>query len=278
MAAEGKQIILFGMLGVGGYLVYEYMQYSNQMSALATQYGVGYYSGSNVTAAVSQLEAVLSFMTYVAMKWGMGGTVTVAQQNVFDAMTGVTTSPTQQAPGTTSPSQPVSVTAVPAPTAAPPASTSTPTPSSLQTLAANMAGNINMTVASADQWNYAFSHVIGQNIDQKYGFSFDKVYGPITGPATKRVRNNGATMSALMFLQLAAAAVPGGLPGLSGFGAIARFSGPVINSVGNMIYQAHHPLPYAPTYTLRGLGAVTQAMGFEKALFANHLLRSNRVA
>ena len=88
-------------------------------------------------------------------------------------------------------------------------------------------------------------------------------------------------MGALTFLQIAASAKPGGLPGLSGLGsAIARFAGPWIPSYGNMIYMAHHPLPYTPTFNLRGfrgIGAFTQASGMEKALWQQGQIRSNRI-
>ena len=159
------------------------------------------------------------------------------------------------------------------------ASQTTPPPSgTMQTLAQNMVNTLGTTNATADQWNFAYAKIMGQGIDKQYGLNFDSVYGPITSAG---VRNNGATMTALTFIQLAASAHPGGLPGLSGLGsAIARFSGRWIPSYGNMIYMAHHPLPYSPTYNLRGfrgLGAYTQASGMEKALWQQGHLRGNRI-
>jgi hypothetical protein len=57
--------------------------------------------------------------------------------------------------------------------------------------------------------------------------------------------------------------------GFSGLGAHLRYPGPYQRQVGNMIFGAQHPLPYAPTYTLfSGLRGFTQASGMEKALWA----------
>ena len=65
--------------------------------------------------------------------------------------------------------------------------------------------------------------------------------------------------------------------GMHGMGAISVFEGRPVTTAGNLLYMAHHPMPYAPTYALRGLGGVTQAMGLEKVLFAGQGLRSNRI-
>ena len=133
-----------------------------------------------------------------------------------------------------------------------------------------MQNAIQMTVANADQWNYAFRQVAGQGADQAYSFNFDKVYGPVVNGA----RPSGA-MSAEVFLQMASNG-----RGMSGFGAIAQYASPALLTQGNMIYMAHHPFPYSPTYTLRGLkglGGVVQASGFEKALFARQPLMSNKL-
>ena len=134
-------------------------------------------------------------------------------------------------------------------------------------LAAQMATQLGMTTANADQWDYAFQAIMGQPIDKKYGFSFDTVYGPIVNG----VRASGQ-MTAMGFLLTAAAAVPGGLPGMSGFGTISRFPGPKYTTLSNMISQVQHPLPYALSYNLRGfrggMGAFVATTGFERALWA----------
>lgn len=153
-------------------------------------------------------------------------------------------------------------------------STTAQTPSPIQTLAANMQASLGQATATADQWDVAFTRVMGQSIDSKYGLSFDTVYGPVVNG----VRNNGATMNALMFLQMAAQAVPGGLPGLSGLGAaLVRYPGMIPQTMGSMMTIAHHPLPYALTYTLRGLGAFNQPTGLERSLFAGRPFHPTRV-
>jgi hypothetical protein len=154
-------------------------------------------------------------------------------------------------PGTTGGGQPTSVTAS----------------STMQALALNMQQALGQASGNPDQWDWAFASILGTPIDQKYNFNFDAVYGLL--PA-----RTSTAMNAMMFLQLAATA-KGGLPGLSGLGsAIVRFSGPQTQTTGNMLYAAHHPLPYASTYTLRGF---TQPTGFESALFGGRPLRSNRI-
>ena len=141
----------------------------------------------------------------------------------------------------------------------------------MASLAAQMQSTLGMSSATADQWDYAFQKIMGQPIDKKYGFSFDTVYGPLVNGA----RSTGS-MSAMGFLLTAAAAVPGGLPGMSGFGTITRFPGPKYSTVGTMVTQLMHPLPYALSYNLRGfrggMGAFTHASGFERALWAGRRL------
>lgn len=203
--------------------------------------------------------ALLGVGAYFVYEWWVSSSTTAT------ATTGTATA----TPGTTQAGTTTSVSTAPSTTTAMPSGT-------MQTLALNMEQVLNSSSANADQWNWAVARILGQGLDQKYNFAFDSVYGSVVNG----VRNNGATMSALTFLQLAASAV-GGLPGLSGLGsAIARFPGHFFNTTGNMIYLAHHPLPYTPTYNLRGfrgLGAFTQASGFEKALWAGRPLRSNRI-
>lgn len=256
----GKTVLVLGVVGVGGYLLYEYSQYSTGVNAVAAaSAGTG-----NASTVVAQIEQTLPFTTYLQMAFGMtpatnlynyikagaAGTLTTTQ-----AQTPGTTPTMQQTGGQTS----VSTT----PTSTP--QTTTPAPSgTLTTLAANMAQAVGLTTGTADQWDYAFTQIMGQAIDAKYGFDFDTVYGP----AVNGVRNNGAKMSALMFLQLAASAKGGSLPGLSGVGKIAQFGGPRYMTTGTMLYQMHHPFPYRPDFALAGMGAYTQATGGERALWA----------
>jgi hypothetical protein len=159
-------------------------------------------------------------------------------------------------------------------------------------LASQMVAQINATSANADQWNYAYRALSGGvDISTAYGFNFDTVYGAVVNGA----RSSGV-MSVYQFLQMAQAAetqTPAAIPITSGrgamvvrggttlarrgFGAIQTFAGRPVSTQGNLLYMAHHPMPYAPTYALRGLGGVTQATGLEKVLFARQGLRSNRI-
>ena len=184
-------------------------------------------------------------------------------QAVLAANAGITApAPAPAATPGTSPAtagQPTSVSTAPA--------TTVSTPSAMVTLAANMQQAIGTPTANPDQWNNAFQLVMGSPADLKYGFSFDAVYGPAAQRAPQQ-------MSAMMFLQLAAAATGGNLPGLSGLGRIQRFPGSSIRSVGSMATVAHHPLPYVPSYAgFHGIGAFTKATGFERALLAGRPVR-----
>lgn len=193
--AEMKGLLTLGLVGVGGYLLYEWYVQQQAAAAAATATSPGTTPGTPAPAPAATMQTVASDMQNV-----MGGATTL----------------------------------------------------------------------NADQWNVAFVQVMGQPIDQKYGFSFDAAYGPVVN----RVRNYGATMSALTFLQLAASVAPQGLPGLSG---IARYSVPALTTTGNMLYRAHHPYPYARTFNLRGLSGPVHATGFEKVMWAGYPLRSNRL-
>ena len=247
----GKTLMILGVAGAGGYLLYEHSQYSNGVNVVAA-------AGNHPAAAVQQ---ALPFTTYLQMVWGM-----TPASDLFKAIQagagGTLQAPSGQTPGTTDTMQRGGGTT--SVSTAPP-STSTPAPSgTMTTLANNMAAAIGLTSGTADQWNVAFTRVMGQGIDSKFNLNFDQVYGPVVNG----VRNNGATMSALMFLQLAASAAGGTLPGLSGFGRIARFPGNRLITPGTMLYQAHHPFPYTPTWNLSGMGAYTQTTGGERALWA----------
>lgn len=259
MADTGKTILVLGVVGVGGYLLYEYSQYSTGVNAVAAA-AVG--PSGDPSKAVSSIEQTLPFMTYLQMAFGMTP-ATNLYNYIKSGAAGTLQSSQPQTPGTTPSMQQTggqtSVTTTPTSTP----NTTTPAPSgTMTTLAGNMAQAIGKTTATADEWDYAFNQIMGQAIDAKYGLNFDTVYGP----AVNGVRNNGATMSALMFLQLAASAKGGSLPGLSGFGNIAQFGGPRYMTTGTMIYQMHHPFPYRPSFS--GVGAYTQATGGERALWA----------
>lgn len=204
------------------------------------------------------------------LPWVLVGVGAYLVYEWYVASTTTTTTGTAATPGTTSTmtagSQQTSISTAPPSTPAQPSANMT-------SLASSLTQYLGMATASADQWNYAFSHLMGIGIDTKYGLDFGRVYGQVSGG----VRPTG-NMSALAFLQLAAASLPGGLPGLSGLSsAIVRFPGSWSAGMLNTLTERQHPLPYALTYRLRGLGAFTQATGFEKALWAGRPLWTNRL-
>lgn len=266
--ANGRQIALIGLAGAGAWVVYEYTQYSSEMSTVA----------QGNAQAIATGEAILPFFTYLGMKLGIGkGQPTTQAQaqalQLFDLMTGASTPISTQAPGTTSSAQPTTVSTAPSTT---PTSTGTTAPTTValpQPSVADLQSAINMTVATADQWNYAYKQLTGYPIESLYGANFDAIYGSVGSDGTRPTGN----ISANAFLTLPAAKGLAAKTSLSGLGAIRIFEGLPVNTTGNMLYLAHHPLPYHPTYTLKGLGAITQATGFEKALFAALPLRSNRI-
>lgn len=278
-----KTIFLVGGLGVGGYLIYEYMQYSNAVNTIAAQGG-----GTPNSATVASIQQALPFFTYIQMNFGMAASSTntaIAYALIKAVASGATYSQalasvqgSTQAPGTTSSGQATSVSSAPGTTSpAPPA----PQPTSSLVpakgirggaLALQMQNTIGMSIANADQWNYAYTQINGEGVDRQFGLNFDAVYGPVVNGT----RSSG-TMTANVFLQKAQTAISGGTSGVGRLSAIAQYAGPALATQGNLIYQAHHPFPYTPTYTLRGLGAVTAPTGFESALFARRPLRSNRI-
>lgn len=202
MAEIGKELIIVGAVGVGAYLLYEYLVSSCKTTP----------SGS--------------FCSLVAPG-------TTSSTSGTGTNTGTTSSSTIQLP----------------------------TAAQLQTTG-------NTTMSSADGWNAVFTQLFGMPIDQFYGFSFDKVYGPSP-------RGN---ISAQAFLQLPLTfgATPA-KQSLTGLGAFVNYQGPIPFSRANMLFGSHHPIPYGVTYTMRGLGAFTSPSGFEKALFAGRPLRTSRV-
>lgn len=180
------------------------------------------------------------------------------------AAAATTTTPT---PGTTptmtQAQTPTSVSTAPTTT---PATTTTTTGTAAPT-ATDLQNQLNQTLAGADAWNYAYAQLTGVGIDRRYGFSFDQVYGSIVNG----VRNNGQLLTANAFLTMPAAFGFTTPAKLSGLGAIAQFYTPVVAPQGSMIYRAQHPSPYR--YPMAGLGAFTQATGFEKALWGGRSLR-----
>jgi len=301
MALNSKSILLLGIAGAGGYALYEYWQYSSGVNTLATPTG----STTPDPTAVSSIETLLPFFTYLEMKLGMTSGATAQQLAVFNAMTGASPIAQSQQPGTTSTTQPTSVSTAPSttPQPLPPVPVPAPTPPAPgsfrvagSALASQMVAQINTTSANADQWNYAYRALSGGvDISTTYGFNFDTVYGPVD--SSSGVRSSGV-MNVYQFLQMAHAAatltpaaiavtsgrgatlVRGGTGthiGFRGIGAISTFEGRPVSTHGNLLYMAHHPMPYSPTYALRGLGGVTQATGLEKVLFARQGLRSNRI-
>jgi hypothetical protein len=208
----------------------------------------------------SEIKTILTIAAvgvggYFLYEWAVGA-------GYIPSLFGSTSTPpsTPPPPGTTGGGQPTTTTpAIP-----------------MTSVAANMQSILGMSNATADQWDSAFAQIMGQAIDAKYGFNFDAVYGPVVDG----VRNNGAQTSALLFLQTAASQVPGGLPGLSGIGglssAIVHYPGPAWQTTGNLVYRAHHPLPYNLTsyrFPRGGMGALTRATGLEKVLWAQGRLR-----
>lgn len=260
----GQTILLVGVLGAGGYLAYEYYQYSHAINSLA--------NGNQ--SVISSAENVLSFFQYLSANWSGTGGMSAAQVQIYQAiqafLSGATTQTQTPAPGTTSSNQPTNIGTTSGSTTSGSTSSTSPTTIPTPSIATAMANAIGMQTANADQWNYAYNQLMGQGADAQYKFNFDKVYGPVVNG----VRWSG-TMSAQVFLQMAQNGA-----GMSGLGTIVRLAGPALTTQGNLIYQAHHPFPYVPTYTLRGLGAMgamVQASGFEKALFTRQPMRSNRL-
>src|SRR6516162_8901834 len=108
----GKTIILLGLAGAGGYVLYEYFQYSSEIDKVIAARAAPGTSASDVSAAKAGIEQGLPFFTYLALKWGITSGTTQLQQAAFTTLT--QGFPQQSAqPGTTSTSQPTSVTTAP---------------------------------------------------------------------------------------------------------------------------------------------------------------------
>lgn len=269
----GRMILMLGVLGVGGYIAYEYTQYQTGLSNL------NHADPSGATAAA--IQANLSFMSWLTLKLGMGSPSGNAEANAFtalqNAIAGVVTMPPTPTPGTTptmsAGGQSTSVSTTPTTT---PTTGGTTTASSAATVsqptAADLQHAINKTLANADQWNYGYKQLLGTGIESVYGFNFDQVYGAVQG--REQIRSSGM-MTAQAFLSAPVNAGFKPTAGFSGLGAIAHFYTPITRSVGSMLYSAQHPSPYRqPSYNLAGF---VQPLGFEMALLGRQTLRSNRI-
>ena len=271
-----RMVLMLGVIGVGGYIAYEYMQYQSGLSNLNRA------DPSGATSAA--VQAVLPFTTWlmqVKLNFSTVNNLTAQQSNALaaleNAMAGVVAMPPTPTPGTTPAmsaaggSTSVSTTPTTTPTTGG-TTTASSTPTVSQPTAADLQHSINMTLANADQWNTAYKQLMGTGIESVYGFNFDTVYGAISG--REQIRSSGM-MTAQAFLN--APVVAGFKPtsGVSGLGAIAHFYTPIQRTVGSMLYSAQHPSPYRqPSYNLSGF---IQPTGFEMALLGGQSLRSNRI-
>jgi hypothetical protein len=75
------------------------------------------------------------------------------------------------------------------------------------------------TVATADQWNWAYRQVTGQGLDEQYGFNFDVVYGPVATRAND-------SMTAIGFILRAHPQY-----GISGLSAMTTGQFPVVRNL-----------------------------------------------
>lgn len=266
MADAGRTIALVGVVGIGGFAIYEYFNYSNALNIINSADPTG--------ATGAAIEAALPFPSYLMSVFGpptVGTPAGNAYQLLAAALAGTLASNLPQQPGTSAATgQPAttSITTAPSTTAPPPPAP----PSTPQPTAADLQNALHMTVASADQWNYAYRQLTGYGIEQIYGGNFDAIFGPINSNGQRPTGNISA--QAFLTLPVAQGISPTALRGL---GAIARFYTPVINPMGSMVYRAQHPSPYRLPSVSGGMGAVTQATGFEKALYTGGFLRSRRV-
>lgn len=276
-----RMILMLGVVGVGGYVAYEYMQYQTGLS--------NFNKGDPSGATSAAIQSNLSFISWLTLKLGFGSPSGSAEAMAFAAMQnaigGVVVMPPTPTPGTTpamssaGASTSVSTTPTTTPTTGG-TTTASSTPTVSQPTAADLQHSINMTLANADQWNYGYKTLMGTGIESVYGFNFDTVYGAVQG----QTRSSGM-MTAQAFLN--APGIAGFRPasgvrsaavrhtGVGGLGAIAHFYTPITRSVGSMLYSAQHPSPYRqPSYNLSGF---IQPTGFEMALLGGQSLRSNRI-
>lgn len=265
-----KTILTVGLVGVGGYLIYEYTRY---------QSGIANFNKADPTGgAAAAIETLLPFMTWVGINLGFSQATAGAQANALSALqnavAGNVTMPPTVTPGTTptmaQANLPTNVSTTPSstPTTAPASSM----PTVQQPTAGDLQHAINMTLANADQWNYGYKQLMGTGIETVYGFSFDQVYGAVQG--REQIRSSGM-MSAQAFLNAPVAAGFKPTSGVSGLGAIAHFYTPVTRSVGSMVYSSQHPSPYRQG--MLNLSGFTQPTGFEMALLGRQTLRGNKL-
>ena len=263
MADGGKTIAMLGILGVGGYVGYEYMRYSNALSVINQHDPTG--------ATGNAIGQALGFMGYLTAGFSPPAAGTPASQayQLLTAAAGGTLGAVTPTPGTTAAGPATTtVTTTPGTTPAPPPLP----PAAPQPTAADLQNALNQTTASADQWNFAYRQLTGHGLDQVFGADFGAMFGAVGTDGTRPSGN----ISAQAFLNMPATMALKPVLGLHGFGAIARFYTPVVNPMASMVYRAQHPSPYrAPMGG--SLGALTQATGFEKALWAGGFLRTARI-
>jgi hypothetical protein len=154
----------------------------------------------------------------------------------------------------------------------PPPAPPPPPPSLPQPTGADLGKVLNLSVASPDEWNFAYRQLTGYGIDQLYGTDFDTIFGAVQSDGTRPT--GSITGDAFLTLPLSRGLVKGS--SIKGLGTIARFYTPVFNPMSSMVYRSQHPSPYRFPVS-GGMGAFTQATGFEKALWAGRFLRSNRI-
>lgn len=262
MAEAGKVIALVGVLGAGGFVAFQYMNYSEAMNQINLR---------DPTGATGQaVNQALGFGGYLMAVFGappQGTPAGNAYLLLQAALSGSLSAQLAPAPGTSaSTGQPVTTTVSTAPPTTPTTNPAPPSPP-LPT-ASDLTNALNTNAATADQWNFAFRQLTGFGIENVFGGNFDSIYGPISSAGTR----SSGQMTAQAFLNLP---VSEGIKS-SGMGAIARFYTPVINSMGSMVYRAQHPSPYRLPIG-GGMGALTQASGFEKALWAGGFIRNRMV-
>lgn len=281
MAADAGKLIMFaGVVGVGGYVVYQYMEYQKVINQINTLDPSG-----NQAAA---FENTLSFLNFLMAGFSPPAPGTPAGEAYLAAtkfLAGATT--TSPTPGTTASGQTGATSVSTAPTTTPGTQSTTNTggsttasnapPATPLPSAADLQSAARITSGSADQWNFSFRQLTGYGIEQIYGGNFDAIYGSVQ--ANGQRSTGQITAQAFLTLPAAMGLTRTAVGGMSGFGAIARFYTPVVNPMASMVYRAQHPSPYRLPVSggMSGLGAVTQATGFEKALWAGGFIRSRRV-
>lgn len=285
MAADaGKMIMFLGVAGVGGYVIYQYTQYQKVINQLNVNDPTGQ------TAA--NFENTLPFMSFAMASFSppTAGTPAYNAYQAAVAYLSGAVATTPSTPGTTSSGQTAATSVSTAPTTTPVTQSTATTggsttpsntqPTTPQPTASDLQSAANATTASADQWNYYYRQLTGYGIEQIYGGNFDAIYGSIQANGQRAT----GQITAQAFLTLPAAmglsrTAVSGMSGLGRLAAIAQFYTPVVNPMASMVYRAAHPSPYRLPVSggMSGLGAVTQATGFEKALWAGGFIRSRRV-